>query len=231
MTDQPTDSHQIPVATSDEPYEAEEAPDGWFDEPEEELPRRPRGRLLTPLPIALLCVLLTACGFIGGVLVEKGQEGSTGGAGRSGAAGLAGRFAALRAAASSAGTGAAGGAGGFGGGAGGPTSGQVAFVQGSTLYVTDSSGNTIKVKTSAASAVTKTVTGTVHAIRPGEQVVVTGTTASNGTVTAESIRVGGGAAGGLAGLFGGAAGTGPAAGSAGPTGTTGSPSPSLFGSG
>jgi hypothetical protein len=230
MTDQPTDSHQIPVTGTSEPHEPEETPDGWFDEPEE-LPRRPRGRLLTPLPVALLCLLLTACGFIGGVLVEKGQEGTAGTSG-SGTSGLAGRFAALRSAAgrSGAGAGAGGGAAGAAG-AGAATTGQVAFVQGSTLYVTDSSGNTIKVKTSAASTVTKTVSGTVHAIRPGEEVVISGTTASSGAVTAESIRVGGGAASGLAGLFGG--GTGTSTGSSPSSGSspTSSGGPALFGGG
>jgi hypothetical protein len=235
MTDQPTDSHQIPVTGTREPYEPEETPDGWFDEPAE-LPRRPRRRLLTPLPVALLCLLLTACGFIGGVLVEKGQGGTAGTSG-SGTSGLAGRFAALRSAAgrSGAGLGAGTGAAGSGpAGAGAPTTGQVAFVQGSTLYVTDSSGNTIKVKTSAASTVTKTVGGTVRAIRPGEEVVISGTTATNGTVTAESIRVGGGAASGLAGLFGGGAGTstGSSTGSsASPTNPTSSGGPALFGGG
>ena len=236
MTDQPTDSQEIPVASTHETYEAAEPPDAWFEEPEE-LPRRPRGRLLAPLPIALLCVLLTACGFIGGVLVEKGQAGS----GAAGGSGLAGRFAALRSAAGTpaAGAGATGAAArsalgtGAGGGGGGATIGQVAFVQGSTLYVTDSSGNTVKVKTSAASTVTKTVSGSVHAIRPGEQVVVSGTTASNGTVTAESIRVGGSAAGGLAGLFGGG-GASPGSGTGtGSSTTNGSSSggPALFGGG
>jgi hypothetical protein len=229
MTDQPTDSHAIPVAGPQEPYEPDGAPDGWFDEPEE-LPRRPRGRLLAPLPVTLLCVLLTACGFIGGVLVEKGQEGSAS-SGGSGAAGLAGRFAALRSAAGRSGAGLGAGAGTAGAGsAGAATTGQVAFVQGSTLYVTNSSGNTIKVKTSAASTVTKTVSGTVHSIRPGEEVVISGTTASNGTVTAESIRVGGGAASGLAGLFGGAAGTSTGA-SAGSTGAGSTAGPALFGGG
>jgi hypothetical protein len=97
--------------------------------------------------------------------------------------------------------------------------------------VTDSSGNTIKVKTSGASTVTKTVSGSVHSIRPGEQVVISGTRAANGTVTAESIRVGGGAAG-LAGLFGGATGasTGKTGSSSG-TGSSSSGGPALFGSG
>jgi hypothetical protein len=247
MHDQPTPSH--PPAAASQPvsggaYEPPEERDEWFEEPET-LPRRPRRRLLTPLPVALLCVLLIACGFIGGVLVEKGQ-GSSGGSGASGGSALASRFAALRsgAAGGSTGSAASGGAAagtgsgasgtprtGSGSGAGaGATIGQVAFVQGSTLYVTDTSGNTVKVKTSPASTVTKTVSGTVHAIRPGEQVVISGASAANGTVTAESIRVGAGGGGGLGGLFG-AGGTGSSSRTSGASPSSSSAGPALFGSG
>ena len=70
----------------------ETAAEEW-DEPLEELPPRPRRRLLgagvNPVPLALLGVLLIACGFIAGVLVEKGQSNSTSSSAGSGAAGLA----------------------------------------------------------------------------------------------------------------------------------------------
>src|ERR1700757_4922390 len=70
--------------------------DEWAQE-SAELPPRPRRRLLgaggNPRQLALLGVLLLACGFIGGVLVEKGQT-SPSGAGGS-VSGLASRFAAL----------------------------------------------------------------------------------------------------------------------------------------
>jgi hypothetical protein len=59
-------------ASSAATYEPIAEQDRWLEE-DEELPRRPRRRLLRPLPLALLGVLLTACGFIGGVLVEKGE--------------------------------------------------------------------------------------------------------------------------------------------------------------
>jgi hypothetical protein len=246
MHDQPTPSHEPAAAANPTQHAAYEPPEGrdeWFEEPET-LPRRPRRRLLTPLPVALLCVLLTACGFIGGVLIEKGQ-GASGGSGSGGSA-LASRFAALRSAAGgSTGSGASSGSAaptgsgsagatpsaGFGSGAGGgATVGQVAFVAGSTLYVTDTAGNTVKVKTSPASTVTKTVSGTVHGIRPGEQVLISGTTAANGTVTAESIRVGAGAGAGLSGLFGaGGKGSSAPSGASSPGGS--SQGPALFGSG
>jgi hypothetical protein len=209
------------------------AEDHWIDDDEEELPRRPRRRLLAPVPVTLLGVLLIACGFIGGVLVEKGQTGN--GTAASGS-GLASRFAALRSAGASTGTGtgtatgtgAGGRAGGFGGfgGAGGATSGQVAYVVGSTLYVTTTEGNTVKVETSAASSVSKTEKSSVAAIHPGETVTVTGTTGKSGAVTAESIRVGSSATGGIGSLFGGGSKSGSES-----TSPTGGSEQSLFGKG
>jgi hypothetical protein len=191
----------------------------WVEEPVE-LPRRPRRRLLSPIPLALLGVLLAACGFIGGVLVEKGQTSSSSSAGA--ASSLASRFAALRGGA----TGATGSSstGGFGGGAG-ATAGSVAYISGSTLYVTTSEGSTVKVTTSAGTTVTKTVKADVKGIHPGETVTVTGSTGSSGAVSAESIRVGAGGGGGLGSLFSGSGGGGKAASS------TGSGEPALFGGG
>jgi hypothetical protein len=205
----------------------QEEEDQWAEEPLDELPFRPRRRLLgaggNPVPLALLGVLLIACGFIGGVLVEKGQTPSSTGV----PAGLASRFAALRGAggsgsstttggANSSSTGAAGAggsstagggfAGRFGGLAGGATIGEVSYISGSTLYVVNAEGNTVKVTTSPASAITKTVKADLHGIHPGETVVVRGSKGSGGAVSAESISVGAGAGGGLSSLFGGGGG-------------------------
>ncbi len=194
-----------PAVPQGRTYQPDYESDEWREGPDEELPRRPRGRLLSPLPLALLGVLLTACGFIGGVLVEKGQTSSSSSAGGSG---LASRFAALRSAASGSGaSGAAGAAGAAGPGAaaGGfsrPTAGTVAYLDGSTLYVTNSEGNTVKVITSDATAVSKTVKASVKDIRPGETVTVRGSTGSGGAITAETLTVGSSGSG-LAGLFGG----------------------------
>ncbi|HEV3284808.1 MAG TPA: hypothetical protein VG010_11450 [Solirubrobacteraceae bacterium] len=207
----------------------------WLDRPDEadELPPRPRRRLLTPIPLALLAVLLIAGGFIGGVQVQKGEESSASAGG--GTASRASRFAGLRGApATGAGAGAGktatgGGAGGGfpGAGAGGsrPTTGTVAYLAGNTIYVTNPEGNTVKVTTSAATSVTKSVKTKVNGIHPGEIVTVTGAT-SGGTVSAESVSVG--SSGGLAGLFGGSAAKGGRGGSA---GSAGSAAPQLFGSG
>src|ERR1700676_1041769 len=139
MRDQQPPIHD---ATVDDPsalaYEPAQEDDEWLDEPDE-LPARPRRRLLRPIPLALFGALLIAGGFIAGVQVQKGEGPSAGSSGGAGA-GLASRFAALRGGGSSstgAGSGnapAGGAAGGFPGGAGGarPTSGTVAYLSGNT---------------------------------------------------------------------------------------------------
>jgi hypothetical protein len=177
-------------------HEQVEARQEWLQKStEQELPRRPRRRLPGPAPLALLGVLLLSCGFIGGVLVEKGQISSSA-ASSSGAP--ASRLASLRSAAvggtsfsrdapGGTGTGAPAGTPGPVGGRS-ATVGQVAYVSGHTLYVSDFEGNTIKVGTSAASSVTKTVKATVKDIKPGETIVVTGSAGANGAVSAESVR-------------------------------------------
>jgi hypothetical protein len=199
--------------TTEIPYE---------DEPETGMPPRTRRRLVTPVTIGLVALLLAAAGFIGGVEVQKGQ-GSGGGAGAT-------------ANATPAAFGAAGGAraGGFGGGqgaagaAGNFTFGTVANKSGNTLYVTDSTGKTIRVQTTASSKITRTAANSVHGVYPGDTVVVQGSTASNGTIKATTVRAtsktaaasggggfGGGGFGGGGGGAGGGAATGGATGSGG----------------
>ena len=85
-------------------------------------------------------------------------------------------------------------------------------MKGSTLYVTDASGNTVKITTSAASTVSKTVTTNLQAVRPGDTVVVRGTQQKNGSITAQSISVG---TAGAAGFGGGGGATGFGGGSSG----------------
>jgi hypothetical protein len=115
-------------------------------------------------------------------------------------------------------------------GAAGRTTGQVAFLQGSTLYVTTAEGNTVKVTAPAGATVTKTVKASVGSIHPGETVVVTGAAGANGALSAESIRVGENVeAGGLSALLG-AGGT-SSKGAAGGAGGAGGGEPALFGKG
>jgi len=214
--------------------------DGWLEEMPA-LPRRPRTRLLTPLPLALMAVLLIACGFIGGVLVQKGQGSSSDTSGAGSAASFAARFAALRATASGSATTSGGGSSAAGSGTGGPsgfpggfsrpTTGTVSYVSGKTIYLTNAEGNTVKVTTSPATTVSKTVRSDVAGIHPGETLAVSGSTSSSGAISAETIRVGAGEGGGLAALFGG--GGSPSAGQAGGgsgSGGSSGPGPALFGS-
>jgi hypothetical protein len=193
----------------DEPYE-----DDW--EPVDEdvddgsLPPRPRRRLVTPLAAALVAVLVAALGFIGGVQVQKHEDKGGSGSGSGAQAALA---SARGGAAGGARSGFGGGRG-FGGASGGgsqstPTVGSVANKHGSTLYVKDSNGNTVKVKTTSHSKISRTASTSAGAIHPGDTVIVQGTKSSSGTITATQINAtASGVTSGLGGLFGGGRGFG-----------------------
>jgi hypothetical protein len=191
----------------DDPYE-----DDW--EPVDEgvddgsLPPRPRRRLVTPLSAVLAAVLVAALGFIGGVQVQKHEDKGSGAS-----SGAQAAFASAR------GTGGGGGRAGFGGAGGGgaggangqsaPTVGSVANKHGSTLYVKDSDGNTVRVKTTSHSKINRTASTTAGAIHPGDTVIVQGTKSSSGTITATQVNAtAAGASAGLGGLFGGGGGRG-----------------------
>jgi Domain of unknown function (DUF5666) len=129
------------------------------------LPVRPRRRLLTPWSLGLTAVIIAAAGFLGGVEVQKAQGDP--------AAAAAPRAGGFPGAASQ--TGAA------------PVAGKVASKDGRTLYVTTGDGTTIKVKSSSSIKVTRNATSRVSAVHPGDTVIVQGTRAADGTVTAVQI--------------------------------------------
>ena len=145
----------------------------------EELPRRPRRKLVTPLTATLAAVLIAALGFIGGVQVQKSSADTpSGGFARGGGGGFSPT------------------------GGSSDTVGTVANVDGKTLYVTDSSGATIRVKTTSNSKIARTAVAKVAAVHPGDTVIVQGTKASSGTVKATSVTATAkNATSGLAGLF------------------------------
>jgi hypothetical protein len=201
-----------------------------YDGPDDELPSRPRTRLLTPLTVALMLVLFAACGFVGGVLVQKGQTSSSA---TVLGAGAGGRFGGAAAATGSSGAAGAGGGGFasrlgalFGGGSGAlGTAGTVTNINGNKLFVTTTAGTMVEVITTPESKVTKSESVGRKAIHPGDAVVVSGITASNGSVTASSVTDSGSsgsgsAASGFASLFGGGSAS---------TGATSSSGTSLFG--
>lgn len=146
-----------------------------------------RRKKLPALTAALALAVAIALGVIGGVEAQKHwgassaattgrPAGFAGFAGRGGAPGGGGGFA---------------GFGGGGGAGGGATTGTVTLIKGSTLYVTDASGNTVLVHTTAQSSVKKTVSATTKTVHPGDSVSVTGTQNKDGSYSAQAITIGG----------------------------------------
>ncbi len=170
--------------------------DGWDESEEPELPPRPRGRLLRPVPLLLIAIAIAAAGFLGGVVAQKGSEGSS-------AAALPGggnlpSFASKEGGASTGGgSEAAGGAptaGGEGGATGLPSfagseaaaGGTVKTVEGHTIYVKESDGTVVAVKIGDGATVTRNSEVAAKKIHPGDSVTVEGS--KNGsTVKASSV--------------------------------------------
>ena len=73
---------------------------------------------------------------------------------------------------------------------GGGTVGTVKLVDGSNVYITDASGNLVKVTTQPGLVVTVNKDGTVADLAAGETVVVTGTAGADGSIAATAIRAG-----------------------------------------
>jgi hypothetical protein len=162
-------------------------------------PPRPRRVLVNRWTVLLAAIVLGGACFYGGVRVEKSQVGTGSARATSGFAGLASRFTAAGGTAGSA-TGARAGAtggrtggfaGGFGGaatgGAGGGTTGTIATIDGDTLDVTETGGNTVKVDLSDTTTLQKTSTVARSKLFPGDTVSISGSTGSNGTIKATSV--------------------------------------------
>jgi hypothetical protein len=174
----------------------------------------PQRRKGIPRVTAILGVgLLAAATFLAGIEAQKQWGGSSNSNARG--AGFAGRFTAggagtgagTGAGAGTAGANGAGGAAGAGGGfagraGGGFTTGKVKVVKGTTLYITTTNGNTVKVTVPAAISVTKTVTTKLATLKPGENVTAIGQAGSNGVITAARVTVGTAGFGGGFGGFG-----------------------------
>ncbi|MHB8670154.1 MAG: hypothetical protein ACYDAD_06280 [Acidimicrobiales bacterium] len=149
-------------------------------------PRTPRSRLTG----ALVAIMALGIGLYGGVRFEKRYATISASAGASNAGG--GPVARFGAGPASGGAGArvSGRPGGAGGA--GRTFGQVDTIEGSTLLVRDSSGNTVKVLTDRGSSVMKVVAGTLNDILPDDTVVIQGRRNPDGSITATQITVGAG---------------------------------------
>ncbi len=188
------------------------------------MPGRPRRQYFNRASAAVAALVTCAIGFYAGVRVEKSQVSSSstaaggaasafaararafasGAAGGTAGAAAAGSSAAGSASPTGAGAGAASGARAPGaGGFGGASFGTVSSVRGGTMYVTESSGNTVKVKLSSSTKISKSLSVPKKAIRPGDTVVIQGLAGKNGTVTAASVSDSGTGSSGIRGLFGG----------------------------
>jgi hypothetical protein len=171
------------------------------------------GIRLQTFTAVLLGLLVLGGGFWGGVVAEKHHSGSS--SATSSLSALASRFAAARggtAGGTTGGTATIPGASGFGGAAASAASGIVTGVQGDILYVTDATtGNLIKVVVGPSVTVTRNAKSSLTGLQTGDTVVVQGTKAANGNVTATAVRATGAgvtAAGAGRGGFTGAGGTG-----------------------
>jgi hypothetical protein len=163
-------------------YETRE--EGW----EEELPRRPRRQFFNRRTAALGALVMCALGFYGGVRVEKGQLASSTSASTASSlpAGLRAGGGAPGAAGATARAGATAGSAGRPGG-GNVSFGTVKSIDGKTIYVSDSSGNTVKVTLSPVAKISKSLKVSKSSVRPGDTVVIQGVKSSQGTLTATSV--------------------------------------------
>ncbi|MFJ4094437.1 hypothetical protein ACIPYS_22880 [Kitasatospora sp. NPDC089913] len=187
------------------------APDGR--DVSAELAAPPRRRLPW-VPLVLSGAVIATAAFAGGVWYQRDQapersSGRTVAAGggaqqpRPGATGTGGGQNGNRR------NGAGQGAGGQGGqgGQGGFTRGTVKAVDGTTVYLTDANGNTVKVTTGDSTKVQLNKEGKVGDLQPGQSVTVVGTPTDGGYAATQLVE--GAAAGGFGGGgFGGGPGAG-----------------------
>lgn len=175
----------------------------WDDTDDETLalPRRPRRQFFNRGSAALLALITCAIGFYVGIRVEKGQVSSSTATARgftppalggssvgSSSRGTSSTASGSRSSGSpgalpSGGAGFPGGA--FGGG--NASIGTISSVDGNTIYISDASGNTVKITLSSATKITKSLGVSKHSLRPGDAVVIRGLKNANGKVSATSI--------------------------------------------
>ena len=79
----------------------------------------------------------------------------------------------------------------------GPVSGEITNVDGTSITIKTKDGSSKIVMYSSSTTVNKTSQGSSSDLKTGEQVMVIGNTATDGTVTAQTISVGGTALGGI----------------------------------
>jgi hypothetical protein len=188
-----------------------------YDTPESDLedsqhdaslpPGRPRRRFFNRKSAALAALVAAAAGFFAGVEIEKSQLSTTATAATSPSAATGAATGAGAGAGARGGLPFAGRGGGGAGGGGNASFGTVSSVNGNTIYLTEPTGNTVKVTLSSATKITKSQTASKSSVRPGDSVVVQGVS-SNGQTAATSVSdsgtraAGSGAGGGSTGTTG-----------------------------
>ena len=211
--DTATVSAAVAVAAAADPVEPATA---WGFDDDSPLPPR-RSRTFTPFTGVLAAALLATGGFALGAKVGRSSAPkATTGANAAAAFGAAARQGAAGAAGAAGGTGttvagaagatgrqgtgqaATGASGGFGGG----TFGTVKLIDGTNVYIQDSSGNVVKVSTSADSAITVSKRGTAADLKAGDTVIVQGTADGDGNIAATAITSTNGVGGGRGGQTG-----------------------------
>jgi hypothetical protein len=149
---------------------------------------RPRSRWLTAKSALLLAAVLAMVGFYAGIREEKSNASATSG-------GAASAVSHPRSSSTRTGSSTGTSPPGFdstGAGATGGTDGTVVKIQGDTVYVRESSGETIKVKLLASTTLTKALTVGGNTIHPGDSVGIDGTIGKTGTIRATSVTDSGG---------------------------------------
>jgi len=147
-----------------------------------------RERLFTKATLALVVLLVATGSFaLGAHLKHSSTATAASGVGTQGNAATSGRTAGTTG--TGAANGAAGGAG-VAGGFGGATVGQITKIDGSTIYLQDTQGNTVTVNTSASTPINVAKPGTVADLTNGESIIVQGTAGASGSITATSINAG-----------------------------------------
>lgn len=139
-------------------------------------PRRPKRKLNTPVNLVLAGVLIAVVAFwLGG----RGGDGSS-----TAATGIP---EGLPSGMSEGGFPGAAGAAASAGGTGDSTTGEITSLSGSTLYVSTSDGNTVKVKVKEGATVSRNAETAARQLHPGDSVVVTGKADKAGVVRADSV--------------------------------------------
>jgi hypothetical protein len=164
--------------------------DGFDDDWEVAPPPRRRVHWTTAF---LVVALIAVAAFAGGIFAQKHWGGSSSASFALPRGGnLPSGFPAAAAGGATATGGGSGSTNGFPGGVGqfgGGTRGTVSYVDGDILYVTTGSGSVVKVRVPKGLSVDRSVRAKASSIRPGETVVVQGSSGSNGTVTATGVTV------------------------------------------